>query len=124
MAKPKERRCESCHQMKPADKFLASSLSPTGFITKCTDCIKATAAQHRADRERKATQHAPPKGRALVMAASSKPIAFSDRLPERLFEAAKRFVLERQTGKAILAEQMEPELLALLEWLRARLCRG
>jgi hypothetical protein len=47
-----ERLCDACQQVKPASKFLPSSLSPTGYLTNCMDCIRKTAEEHRIERAR------------------------------------------------------------------------
>ena len=114
MVKLKEQRCESCQQMKPAGKFLPSSLSPTGYITKCTDCIKATGARHRAAQKRSKS------GGALVPAPPPPPAVrpFSQRISPHLLAAAKRFILNYRDGTSTpTAGEIEPELRRLLEWL-------
>jgi hypothetical protein len=115
------RLCESCHQVQQADKFLPASLSPTGYLTKCLDCIRRTSEQHRIERARVANAVEQTEG-ALVPAfkpihlANVRPVG--QRLPPELFAAAKRFVFDFRDGHIeTIAAQIEPELYALLEWL-------
>jgi hypothetical protein len=102
--------------------FLPSSLSPTGFLTKCLDCIRRTAEQHRIERARIAEAAGRRVKQDLVPAAqpidlaSMRPVA--DRLPPELFEAAERFVFDFRDGHTQqIAEEIEPEFYALLQWL-------
>jgi hypothetical protein len=132
------RLCETCRQVQPANKFLPSSLSPTGFLTKCLDCIRRTAEQHRIERarisqaaERRNQQDLLPAAQPIDLAnmrpvgpkltERAKAALVSDgpvRLPPALFEAAKRFVFEFRDGHTEhIGGEMEPELYALLEWL-------
>ena len=118
------RLCESCQQVQPANKFLPSSLSPTGYLTKCLDCIRKTAEQHRIERAKNkdATEQRSHMERGVSMPASNAVDLASirpagQRLPRELFEAAERFVFGFRDGhtKAI-AREMEPKLYGLLEW--------
>ena len=119
------RLCESCQQVQPAIKFLPSSLSPTGYLTKCLDCIRKTAEQHRIERARnkEATEQRTQMERGVsvpaakaVDLASIRPVG--QRLPPELFEAAKRFVFDFRDGHTeMIAREMEPQLYGLLEWL-------
>jgi hypothetical protein len=116
------RLCDACQQAKPAKMFLPSSLSPTGFLTKCLDCIRKTAEQHRLERariaevaERRSQQNVVPVAQPVDL-ASMRPVG--DRLPPELFAAAKRFVFDFRDGHTQqIAGLMEPELYALLKWL-------
>jgi hypothetical protein len=116
------RLCDACQKAKPANQFLPSSLSPTGFLTKCLDCIRRTAEQHRIERariaeaaERRGKQDLVPAEPTFDL-ASMRPVG--QRLPPGLFEAAKRFVFDFRDGHTEhIAGEMEPELYALLEWL-------
>jgi hypothetical protein len=95
---PLERLCDACQQVKPASKFLPSSLSSTGYLTKCMDCIRKTSEEHRIERARiaKATErkeHSEVGGRALVPAsaidlAAVRPVG--QRLSPELYADAKR----------------------------------
>jgi hypothetical protein len=104
---PKRSASEPCQQIKPADKFLPSSLSPTGYITKCTDCIKATAAPHGAAGEQKRVKKRSKSSGALVPAPPPPPPAvrpFSERISPHLFDAAKRFILDYRDGTSTAAQ--------------------
>jgi hypothetical protein len=119
------RLCESCQQVQPANKFLPSSLSPTGYLTKCLDCIRKTAEQHRIERARnkEATEQRTQMGRGVSLPASKavdlasiRPVG--QRLSPELFEAARRFVFDFRDGRTeAISREMEPELYGLLEWL-------
>jgi hypothetical protein len=115
------RPCEACQQVKPAKMFLPSSLSPTGFLTKCLDCIRRTAEQHRIERARIAEAAERRSQQNLVPAqpidlTNMRPVG--QRLPPELVEAAKRFVIDFRDGHTEqIAGEMEPDLYALLEWL-------
>lgn len=117
------RLCESCQQVQPANKFLPSSLSPTGYLTKCLDCIRKTSEEHRVERARiSEAAELRKRGQELVPAAKAidltnvRPVG--QRLSPELFEAAKRFVFDFRDGHTEhIADEMEPELYALLEWL-------
>jgi hypothetical protein len=115
------RLCEACQQVKPAKMFLPSSLSPTGFLTKCLDCIRRTAEQHRIERARIAEAAERRSQQNLVPAqpidlTNMRPVG--QRLPPELVEAAKRFVIDFRDGHTEqIAGEMEPDLYALLEWL-------
>ena len=124
---PKPRTCESCQLAKPASKFLPSSLSPTGYLTKCLDCIRKTSEEHRIERARIAEAAAlrdvsgirvpsvVPASTAIDL-ASVRPV--SERLSPELYEAAKRFVFDFRDGHTKpIAGEMEPELYGILEWL-------
>lgn len=121
------RICDACQQVQPASKFLPSSLSPTGYLTKCLDCIRKTAEEHRIERARIAeaadrSEQPEAGGRALVPASKSIDLAsvrpVSERLSPELFAAAKRFVFDFRDGHTKpIAREMEPELYGLLEWL-------
>jgi hypothetical protein len=101
--------------------FLPSSLSSTGFLTKCLDCIRRTAEQHRIERariaeaaERRGQQDLVPALQATDL-ATMRPVG---RLPPELFAAAKQFVFDFRDGQTQhIAGEMEPELYALLQWL-------
>jgi hypothetical protein len=116
------RLCEACQQVKPAKMFLPSSLSPTGFLTKCLDCIRRTAEQHRIERariaeaaERRSRQNLVPAAQPIDL-TNMRPVG--QRLPPELVEAAKRFVIDFRDGHTEqIAGEMEPDLYALLEWL-------
>lgn len=86
-----------------------------------TDCIKATAARHRAAGEQKRVQKRSKSSGALVPAPPPPPLAvrpFSERITPHLFDAAKRFILDYRDGTSTAAaDQVEPELRGLLEWL-------
>jgi hypothetical protein len=121
-----ERLCDACQQVKPASKFLPSSLSPTGYLTKCMDCIRKTSEEHRIERARIAEaaerkKHSEVGGRALVPAsaidlAAVRPVG--QRLSPELYAVAKRFVFDFRDGDTRpLAGDIEPELYGLLEWL-------
>ena len=102
--------------------FLPSSLSPTGFLTKCLDCIRRTAEQHRIERariavaaERRSQQDLVPATQPIDL-TNMRPVG--QRLPPELVEAAKRFVIDfRDVHTEQIAGEMEPDLYALLEWL-------
>jgi hypothetical protein len=102
--------------------FLPSSLSPTGFLTKCMDCIRRTAEQHRIERariaeaaERRSRQDLVPTAQPVDL-GSMRPV--SQRLSPDLFAAAKRFVFDFRDGHTErIAGEIEPELYSLLEWL-------
>jgi hypothetical protein len=121
----KARTCESCQQVQPANKFLPSSLSPTGYLTKCLDCIRKTSEEHRAERARIAEAADLRKQTDLgSLVPTSRPIDLANlrpvgqRLSPELFAAAKRFVFEFLDGRTdAIADEMEPELYGLLEWL-------
>ena len=101
-----ERLCDACQQVKPASKFLPSSLSPTGYLTKCMDCIRKTSEEHRIERARIAEaaerkEHSEVGGRALVSAsaidlAAVRPVG--QRLSPELYAVAKRFVFDFRDG--------------------------
>jgi hypothetical protein len=124
------RLCEPCQQVQPANKFLPSSLSTTGYLTKCLDCIRKTAEQHRIERAKNkdATEQRSHMERGVSMPASKavdlvsiRPVG--QRLPQELFEAAKRFVFGFRDGHPeAIAGEMEPELYGLLEWLAQQSC--
>src|SRR5262245_47532758 len=105
----KSRRCESCNQLKPAKQFLPSSLSPTGFLGKCMDCIKLAAARSR--RSQAETQL------PAVISSTVRPL--QTRMAPHLVRAAIRFVAEYQPGvERPIDTELEPELRDLLLWLR------
>jgi hypothetical protein len=116
------RLCEACQQVKPAKMFLPASLSPTGFLTKCLDCIRRTAEQHRIERawvaqaaEQRSQQDLVPAAQSIDL-ANMRPVG--QRLPSELVEAAKRFVIDFRDGHTDqIAGEMEPDLYSLLEWL-------
>lgn len=97
------RKCDACQQVQPASKFLPSSLSPTGYLTKCLDCIRKTAEEHRLERARIA-EAADLTGGRQALVPTSKPIDLasvrpvSERLSPELYAAAKRFVLDFRDG--------------------------
>jgi hypothetical protein len=119
------RLCESCQQVQPANKFLPSSLSPTGYLTKCLDCIRKTSEEHRIERMRIAEAAEQRKRTDLgALVPTSQPIDLANvrpvgrRLPPELFEAARRFVFDFRDGHTdAIANEIEPELYGLLEWL-------
>jgi hypothetical protein len=117
---PKARTCECCQQVQPASKFLPSSLSPTGYLTKCLDCIRRTAEEHRVERARIA-EAADRKGALVptpthIELAQVRPVG--ERLSPELYAAAKRFVFEFRDGQTgPIAGEIEPELYDLLQWL-------
>jgi hypothetical protein len=115
MPKSSEHRCESCQQTKPADRFLPSSLSTTGYTTKCLDCIKLAAARHQSATATPHQQNAVPTSRELVKVAPKEAPTLGDRLPERLYDALKRYVLDYQAGRE--PQGIEPEFRAILEWV-------
>jgi hypothetical protein len=90
-------------------------------LTKCLDCIRQTAEQHRLERVRIA-EAAERRGHELVPASrqvvdleTMRPVG---RLTPELFEAARRFVFDFRDGNTEhIAGEMEPELYSLLEWL-------
>jgi hypothetical protein len=109
MPPAKSRRCESCNELKPAKQFLPSSLSPTGYVSKCLDCIKLAAARCRRSQME-------PKLPAVIPTAV-RPL--QTRLAPHLVQAAIRFVAEHQPGvERPIDAEMEPELHDLLLWLR------
>src|SRR6476661_8875934 len=117
---PQTRHCECCRQQRPAGKFLPSSLSPTGYLTKCLDCIRKTAEEHRQERARVAATSDERDRRQAALTA--KPVDLAKmrpvRLPPALYAAAERFVFDFRDGRAKQIQgEMEPELYALLEWL-------
>jgi hypothetical protein len=124
------RLCESCQQVRPANKFLPASLSPTGYLTKCLDCIRRTAEEHRIQRARLAEATSPKAGaQALVPSSKSIDLAnvrpMSERLSPELYAAAKRFVFDFRAGQSMpLANEMEPELHRILEWLAEQSVRA
>ena len=100
-----ERLCDACQQAKPASKFLPSSLSPTGYLTKCLDCIRKTAEEHRIERARIAEtaerkEHLEVGGRALVPASAIDlaAVRLGQRLSPELYAVAKRFVFDFRDG--------------------------
>jgi hypothetical protein len=109
MPPAKTRRCEGCNELKPAKQFLPSSLSPTGYVTKCMDCIKRAAAECRKSQiETKLP---------AVIPTAVRPL--QTRLAPHLVRAATRFVAEYQPGiERPIDAEMEPELRDLLVWLR------
>jgi hypothetical protein len=121
----KPRSCESCQQVQPANKFLPSSLSPTGYLSKCLDCIRKTSQEHRAERARIAEATDLRKQTDLgSLVPTSRPIDLASvrpvgqRLPPELFAAAKRSVFDFRGGQTeAVAGEIEPELYTLLEWL-------
>jgi hypothetical protein len=104
--------CESCQQVQPADKFLPASLSPTGYLTKCIDCIRKTAERHRSERARIAPANEQAEKRTRIsLVPVSRPVDLANvrpvgqRLPPELYAAAKRFVFDFRDGRtqALLA---------------------
>jgi hypothetical protein len=103
------RRCENCNKLKPAKQYLPSSLSPTGYLTKCMDCIKLAAARSR---HAQADAMLP-----AVIPTAVRPL--QARLAPHLVQAAARFVAEHQPGvERPIDAELEPELRDLLLWLR------
>jgi hypothetical protein len=122
----KARTCDSCRQVQPANKFLPSSLSPTGYLTKCLDCIRKTAEKHRVERARftEAAAQMRVQKASTVVTAASLPIDLAqvrpvgERLSPELYAAAKRFVFDFRDGQTRpIAGEIEPELYDLLRWL-------
>jgi hypothetical protein len=84
---------------------LPASLSPTGYLTKCLDCIRRTSEEHRVERARTAEAAELRKQTelgALVPASRTIDLAnvrpVGQRLPPELFDAAKRFVFDFRDG--------------------------
>jgi hypothetical protein len=109
MPAAKSCRCECCNKQKPAKQFLPTSLSPTGYLAKCMDCIKLAAVRSR-------RTQAEPK-LPTVIPTAVRPL--QARLAPHLVQAAVRFVAEHQPGvERPIDVEMEPELHDLLLWLR------
>jgi hypothetical protein len=95
---------------------LPSPRSPTGFLDKCTACIRAAAATSRIEREQRASAAKASKCRSLTASPVVRPLRA--RIEPRLFNAASRFVRERQSGEpSAIDAAIEPELMELLLWL-------
>ena len=110
------RLCVACQKRKPAKEFLPSKLSPTGYVEKCTSCIRAAAQGARIDREQRTSSAAASASRALTAIPAVRPL--QARIEPRLVKAASRYIAERKSGQASAIDaQMEPELRALLVWL-------
>ena len=106
--------CMVCKVRKPTKQFLPSPRSPTGFLDKCTACIRAAAATSRIEREQRAAEAS--ECRSLTAIPAVRPL--QARIEPRLVKAASRYIAERKSGQpSAIDAQMEPELRALLVWL-------